>query len=478
MPNTTTPAERATRTMLLGAFCPNLAGQQAAFAAFEACIGRPVDFALAFTDQQPDWPHLAGIGWATADLAPTQRPVCWSVPMLPTDGSGLDLPATGSQNAYYTQAAQVLAAYPHQLPDGTQLVRIGWEFQSGYPWLVQKDAQNTPANYIATFRHMVDSFRAVWPGFRFVWCINSGNQLWGGGSPAACYPGDAYVDVIAADAYQQAQFGLARFYDQLAQNGYGVQWAYNFSQCLYGLRTGTPKPFGIAEWGVVNGGKSGTDAQGAQYCTDQWSWMAGKNIAFTTFWNGDGGSSYDSQIDTTSKPLTLAAFRATFGQPNRPAVASTEPVTAVLTASPDNTVVSDCTTGIVDAELNLWTLSTAGQVVCNGSTDTATGGVIQLAYAGGRVWQQNGLGDYYRMEVACGVPTGATGPTRTSPLTGPAIPAMVPPVPPFTWPLTPAQRAVVVAQAMAGLDSVSRASAVGVALAALADQVAYLLERG
>jgi hypothetical protein len=44
---------------------------------------------------------------------------------------------------------------------------------------------------------------------------------------------------------------------------------------------------------------------------------------------------------------------------------------------------------ITDAEGNVWTVTTGGQVAVNGLVDTTTGNVSHLAYANGLVWQEN-----------------------------------------------------------------------------------------
>jgi hypothetical protein len=44
---------------------------------------------------------------------------------------------------------------------------------------------------------------------------------------------------------------------------------------------------------------------------------------------------------------------------------------------------------ITDASGNKWTITSAGQVAINGVADTATGGVVALAYEKGLIWQGN-----------------------------------------------------------------------------------------
>ena len=58
-------------------------------------------------------------------------------------------------------------------------------------------------------------------------------------------------------------------------------------------------------------------------------------------------------------------------------------------ASPNNTVVIGATGSITDASGNKWTITGSGQVAVNGSADTTTASVKELAYVNGTVWQEN-----------------------------------------------------------------------------------------
>jgi hypothetical protein len=62
---------------------------------------------------------------------------------------------------------------------------------------------------------------------------------------------------------------------------------------------------------------------------------------------------------------------------------------ALAAASPNNTVViRGSTAAITDASGNLWTINAADQVAVNGTADTTTGGVIEIAYVNGLVYQE------------------------------------------------------------------------------------------
>ena len=69
--------------------------------------------------------------------------------------------------------------------------------------------------------------------------------------------------------------------------------------------------------------------------------------------------------------------------------APTPPPSTSATPSPDNTVITASGGGsITDASGNAWSI-VGGQVAVNGTPDTSTANVIELAYEKGLVWQEN-----------------------------------------------------------------------------------------
>ncbi len=86
----------------------------------------------------------------------------------------------------------------------TAYLRLGWEFDGSWTnW-----AATTPsaeASFAGYFQQIVSAMRSV-PGeqFRFEWNPDAGAFTQSGYSVAAAYPGNAYVDVIGLDAYDQS----------------------------------------------------------------------------------------------------------------------------------------------------------------------------------------------------------------------------------------------------------------------------------
>src|SRR6185312_4397740 len=64
--------------------------------------------------------------------------------------------------------------------------------------------------------------------------------------------------------------------------------------------------------------------------------------------------------------------------------------TPTATASPNDTVVmAGSASAITDANGNQWTITSGGQVAVNGTADASTANVVELAYVGNEVWQEN-----------------------------------------------------------------------------------------
>jgi hypothetical protein len=91
-------------------------------------------------------------------------------------------------------------------------------------------------------------------------------------------------------------------------------------------------------------------------------------------------------------------------------------LTQTTTQSPNDTVVTlGSTAAIVDAGGNKWTITSGGQVAVNGTTDTSTAHVTELAYVDGKIWQENSSSLWWGKTS----PTAAWSPsagTATSPL--------------------------------------------------------------
>ena len=168
------------------------------------------------------------------------------VPIIPTDSSGaavgtLAQGATGAFNSYYVTLAQTLVAGGLS----NAYLRLGWEFDGSWmPW-----AATTPsaeASFASYFQQIVTAMRSVsGEQFRFVWNPDAGAFTQSGYSVAAAYPGNAYVDVIGLDAYDQSWA-----VPQTPANA----WASTDLPALTAAQqfaSSNGKPLAFGEWGVA-----------------------------------------------------------------------------------------------------------------------------------------------------------------------------------------------------------------------------------
>lgn len=221
------------------------------------------------------WTDLSGPGWLLDPIAwwvsqDTSRVSVLSVGMLPgpwdgsgpTSGPGAGVPvslttgATGAYNSYFQTLAQALVT--KGLANNT-VIRLGWEFNGGwYTW--RADTQAKALDFAAYWRQIVTTMRAVPGAANLQFCWNGANG-WSGYSLADAWPGDAYVDYVGVDFYDQSwdqntyPYPVGSTPAQIltrqqtawtataGTNNNGLAWWKNFA-------VAHNKPFSIPEWGL------------------------------------------------------------------------------------------------------------------------------------------------------------------------------------------------------------------------------------
>ena len=219
-----------------GAGCDGLK----AMPTFEATLGRKADGAVDFVNYLADWPGAVSASkWGSWCWAGKGYRLAWSVPLAVSKGANADLAsvAAGKANTYFAQIAADLVAQGH----ADAYIRLGWEFNGGwYPW-----GGHSPANVAAANRQAHDAMSAV-PGqhFRFVWNPALFEQgFW----PDQAYPGDAYVDVIAVDAYGTSWGSTDPATITAHAVSDGTQW--NVAHVV-AFAKAHAKPYAFPEWGT------------------------------------------------------------------------------------------------------------------------------------------------------------------------------------------------------------------------------------
>jgi glycosyl hydrolase family 26 len=280
--------------------------------AFAKWSGEHITYVVEFPDRQlwsgieSPWfiPHV----WSSAAATYRHDVLVLSVPMLPGNTGTLEAGAAGTYDTHFRRLAQHLA--DAGLASRT-VIRLGWEFNSGWArWSAAKD----PAAYRSYFRRVVTTMRAVAPHLRFDWCPAQGDDEFSGipGGLAAAYPGDAYVNMIGLDVYDQA-WGVdgapvadpAVRWQQLVTNPGGLAWQAAFAAAHH-------KPLSYPEWGLTQRKDGHGGGDDPTFITNMHAWIASHNVAYQSYFDLDTSDGLHA-LGTKTFPLASAAFRRLFG---------------------------------------------------------------------------------------------------------------------------------------------------------------------
>jgi hypothetical protein len=169
---------------LFGAFVNRSTSTWAAVTSFQKSLG----FKLTIVHHYQPW----SIGSLTVERAAMNSD---QIPMLSWSPGGTTTAnaiVSGSQDALIRRTALAIKALHKRM-----FLRLGYEMDQppGHPRYI-----GTPSQFIAAWRHVVSIFRNVGAtNARFVWCAIAANFK--NGHAQAYYPGDAWVNWIAADGY-------------------------------------------------------------------------------------------------------------------------------------------------------------------------------------------------------------------------------------------------------------------------------------
>jgi hypothetical protein len=268
---------------------------------FELATGAHLTYATDYLERSQ--------GWAAMDEAPGAS--AWSgsgfrlvlgVPILPGTGT-LAQGATGAYDPYFTTLAKNLVS----AGESDAILRLGWEFNgTWFPWSVQTGAD--AANFVKFWQHIVTTMRAVHgQKFAFVWNPNGPSPT--SYTPDQAYPGNAYVDYVGTDDYDNF-WGTpftpaAAWANQLSQ-----QWGFNW---LTSFAAAHGKPIAIPEWSDeyrTDGHGLGDDPS---FMDNMAAWFVSHKVAFADIWSYDSSSTYRNNILDGTFPKSLAEFKADFG---------------------------------------------------------------------------------------------------------------------------------------------------------------------
>ena len=268
--------------------------------------------------QQPSYAmdYLDGTSWSDMESGAANEAAAWSssgrtmtfsIPMLPNSGATLADGAAGDYNSYFETIAQGLIAND----EASSILRIGWEFNGSWTaWYA--DASNASV-FVAFWQQIVNTMRSV-PGadFKFEWCPDIGSSV---GNLANFYPGNAYVDYVAEDVYDQAWGtypGAAAEFSDLETQSYGLNWLTSFA-----AQEG--KPVALGEWGLGDGegdaGQAYTDSNeqvsggdDPTFINDMAQWLVTNHVAEATYFDFQS-----SALSSSENPNSYNALIKDFG---------------------------------------------------------------------------------------------------------------------------------------------------------------------
>lgn len=236
----------------------------------------------------------------------------------------LERGAAGDYNKHFKMLAENLV----KTGLGESILRLGWEFNGGwYAWR----AKGKEAAFAEYWRQIVRTMRAVPGAEKLQFCFNpaQGYQQF----PAEkAWPGDEFVDYVAADLYDdswmadtypwpkdatsaQIEARQKKVWNELLLNGdHGLIFWKKFAAAHH-------KPLALPEWGVDNrpGGHGGMDnpyfiEQMHRFITDP-----ANNVAFQCYFDvkaGDGDHLLAPGLKglKTEFPRSAERFKALFGK--------------------------------------------------------------------------------------------------------------------------------------------------------------------
>jgi hypothetical protein len=293
-------------------------------AAFDAATGTHTTIAADYLPANSGWSGMDGQGnslnWMLADgWTGTPYTLSIGVPIIPTDSAGkpvgtLASGATGTYNSYFTTLAQDLVAGG----ESDAYLRLGFEFDGS--WTAWKaTTPGAESDFAAYFRQIVKTMRAV-PGerFRFVWNPDADQFVNPDYDVALAYPGNAYVNVIGLDAYDQA------WVTPLTPTNAWNEATLPALTAARKFAAERGRPLAISEWGTAirsDGHGLGDDPL---FVTNMIAWMRNpaNHVLFETYFDYDGRGT-NSVITGGQFPKSLAVFRAGFTRKHARAIQST-----------------------------------------------------------------------------------------------------------------------------------------------------------
>lgn len=286
---------------------------------FASWRGTPADTVNIFTDRT-SWDNIVGETFSEDNFEGSGLRLVIAVPPFPS-GIGATYAAcdSGSYDSEWNEFGTTLVStgFPNAI------VRLGWEFNGDYDYWSPHSAGGTTAQYVSCYDKIATDIRLTDPAVVMDWTVNAHGTPADdcGGSVITCYPGDAYVDVVSIDNYDEyppstggtLNQGIAKPFATIASANEGITYMYNFA-------LSHNKFFGVGEWGVVTYNNGNSAGDNPSYIDNMKAWFVahdqasgGKLLYENYFSNCDAGNVLSGFYPTTCGPTNSAArYKADF----------------------------------------------------------------------------------------------------------------------------------------------------------------------
>jgi len=242
------------------------------------------------------WAALTDPSWLAAGWQGASFGQILGIPMLPATGATLAAGAQGTYDAEFATLARALVAEGW----GTATLVIGWQPDDpGTPWSVGSAA--AAAQYVAYWDDIATTMAAT-PGARFGFEWDAGDTKTAVVTPVQTYPGDAAVDVVATDGFDNGYTSLpaTEQWTALLEQPYGPAWMAQFAAAHH-------KPMALAMWGPVPKSVGG-GGDNPTFAVDLLRWAAASHLASCVLWDYGQWAALGGGF-----PATAAAIDRWFG---------------------------------------------------------------------------------------------------------------------------------------------------------------------
>jgi hypothetical protein len=272
-----------------------------ALAQFGATTGTRPTYVTDYLDKSDGWAAMDNAAIARS-WAGTGYRLVLGVPILPGTGT-LSAGAAGEYNGYFATLARNLV----NGGEADAILRLGWEFNgSWYPWYVA--TAGDAANFVRFWQQIVITMRSA-PGQHFTYLWSASASTTTSYTPAAAYPGDAYVDYVGTDVYDDfwgSPFTPAAGWTNQLTQQWGLDWLASFA-------TAQAKPITIPEWSVEyrpDGHGFGDDPSFIDHMA---AWFVANHVVFTAIFSFDTSNTPEDDITDGAFPQSLREFQLVFG---------------------------------------------------------------------------------------------------------------------------------------------------------------------